>query len=63
MSYKGFTTKELSANRTFTVWTSESKPRQSGLKFEHHGMTVFIPLRTYELTEIRDIIALHINSK
>ena len=56
-------TKELSMNRVVIVFTSEHKPRQSGLKFEFHGMTAFIPLRTYELKIIRDLITDHINSK
>lgn len=52
----------LSAHRIVSVWTGDLQPMQSRLSFEHHGMTVRVPLRTAELKKIRDAITEHIKN-
>jgi hypothetical protein len=55
------TEKVLTKNRSVLIWTSSrNNGSGSALKFQHHGASIFIPLRTVELAKFRDLLTEHL---
>jgi hypothetical protein len=54
------TSKTLTPNRAVEIFTSATKPVASGIRFEHNGLSIYVPLRTSELKTVRDTIDRHL---